>query len=105
MSSPPARDLNRFVAALLDGSLLPDHLLDEMRKPAVEGATYGLGLDWYDTTCGVRVYGNDGDALAYQAWAYSTADGSRQVAVGVTPNRPADPADAVHALLDAAFCG
>lgn len=99
-----ARDLNRFVAALLDGSLLPDRLLDEMRRPAAEGTTYGLGLDWYDTTCGVRVYGNDGDALAYQSWAYSTADGSRQVTVALTSNRPADPGDAVDALLDGAFC-
>lgn len=98
------RDLNRFVAALLDGSLVPAHLLAEMKKPGVESATYGLGLDWYDTTCGVRVYGNDGDALAYQAWSYSTEDGRRQATVGLTSNRPADPADAVHALLDDAFC-
>ncbi|MFC8825635.1 serine hydrolase domain-containing protein [Streptomyces sp. NPDC057137] len=98
------RDLNRFVAALLDGSLVPDHLLAEMKKPGAEGATYGLGLDWYDTTCGVRVYGNDGDALAYQAWSYSTEDGRRQATVGLTSDRPADPADAVHALLDEAFC-
>ncbi|MFE6027919.1 serine hydrolase domain-containing protein [Streptomyces niveus] len=98
------RDLNRFVAALLDGTLIPAHLLDEMKKPGVAGATYGLGLDWYDTTCGIRVYGNDGDALAYQAWSYSTADGRRQATVGLTSNRPADPADAVHALLDDAFC-
>lgn len=98
------RDLNRFVAALLDGSLLPADLLAEMKKPGVESATYGLGLDWYDTTCGVRVYGNDGDALAYQAWSYSTEDGRRQATVGLTSNRPAEPSDAVHAFLDDAFC-
>ncbi|WP_381797042.1 hypothetical protein [Streptomyces niveus] len=51
------------------------------------------------------MYGNDGDALEYQSWAYTTADGRRQVAVGVTPERPADPVDAAHALLDVAFCG
>lgn len=45
----------------------------------------------------------DGDALAYQAWSYSTADGRRQATVGLTSKRPADPADAVHALLDDAF--
>ncbi|MEV8334220.1 hypothetical protein [Streptomyces niveus] len=48
--------------------------------------------------------GDDGDALAYQAWSYSTADGRRQATVGLTSKRPADPADAVHALLDDAFC-
>lgn len=99
-----AKDLNTFVAALLDGELLPEHLLAEMKRPAVETATYGLGLDWYDTRCGVRLYGNDGDALAYQAWSYSTEDGSRQVTVGLTSKRPADPDEAVVALLDDAFC-
>ncbi|MET9553362.1 serine hydrolase domain-containing protein [Streptomyces sp. NPDC006645] len=98
------RDLNRFVAALLDGTLVPGRLLDEMREPGVESATYGLGLDWFDTTCGIRVYGNDGDALAYQAWSYSTDDGRRQATIGLTSNRPADPTPAVHALLDDVFC-
>ncbi|MGH3990081.1 MAG: serine hydrolase domain-containing protein, partial [Pseudonocardiaceae bacterium] len=59
-------DLNRFFAALLGGHLLPEPLLDEMRTPGVEGGRYGLGLAWRNTSCGIRVYGNDGDALAYQ---------------------------------------
>jgi D-alanyl-D-alanine carboxypeptidase len=99
-----ARDLNRFVAALLGGRLVPGHLLDEMRTPGVEGRRYGLGLAWQDTSCGVRVYGNDGDALAYQAWSFATADGRRQVTVALTPDFRGDPDDAVDALLDRAFC-
>lgn len=98
------KDLNRFVAALLDGRLVPARLLDEMRTPAVEGRRYGLGLTWRDTSCGVRVYGNDGDALAYQTWSFATEDGRRQVTVALTPDFRGDPDDAVDALLDQAFC-
>jgi D-alanyl-D-alanine carboxypeptidase len=99
-------DLNRFFAALLGGRLLPAHLLDEMRTPGIEGGRrYGLGLAWYDTSCGVRVYGNDGDALAYQSWSYSTVDRRRQVTVALTPGLNRDLDDAVDAFLDKAVCG
>ncbi|MDQ0946662.1 D-alanyl-D-alanine carboxypeptidase [Streptomyces phaeochromogenes] len=100
-----AKDLNRFVAGLLGGRLLPGHLLGEMKTPAVEGRRYGLGLAWQDTSCGVRAYGNDGDALAYQAWSFTTEDRRRQVTVALTPDFRGDPDDAVDALLDKAFCG
>ncbi|MBG6064391.1 serine hydrolase domain-containing protein [Micromonospora ureilytica] len=99
-------DLNRFFAALLGGRLLPDHLLKEMKTPGVEGGRYGLGLAWWrDTSCGVRVYGNDGDALAYQSWSYLTEDRRRQVTVVLTPDFDGDPDDAVDAFLNKAFCG
>lgn len=99
-----ARDLNRFTAALSGGDLLPGPLLNEMRTPGVRGGRYGLGLAWHDTPCGVRVYGNDGDALAYQAWSFATEDGRRQVTVALTPDFRGDPDDAVEALMDEAFC-
>jgi D-alanyl-D-alanine carboxypeptidase len=99
-----ARDLNRFFGALLRGRLLPDHLLDKMKTPGTDGGRYGLGLTWLDTSCGTRVYGNDGDALAYQSWSFSTEDGRRQVSVALTPDFRADLDDAVETFLDAAFC-
>ncbi|MFK3985612.1 serine hydrolase domain-containing protein [Micromonospora sp. NPDC050397] len=100
------RDLNRFFVALLGGRLLPGHLLDEMRTRGVGGGrAYGLGLAWWDTSCGVRVYGNDGDALAYQSWSFSTGDGRRQVTVALTPTFDGDPDDAVEAFVDRAICG
>jgi len=99
-------DLNRFFAALLGGRLLPAHLLDEMKTPGVAGGRkYGLGLAWQDTSCGVRAYGNDGDALAYQAWSFTTQDGRRQVTVAFTPTFRGDTDDAVDALLSEALCG
>jgi D-alanyl-D-alanine carboxypeptidase len=59
---------------------------------------------WRDTPCGVRVYGNDGDALAYQAYSFSTHD-RRQVTVAVTPNFDGDIDDAVTAFVDSVICG
>ncbi|MEO3843255.1 MULTISPECIES: serine hydrolase [unclassified Streptomyces] len=100
-----AGDLDRFLAALLGGRLLPDHLLAEMRTPSSGDRTYGLGLAWQETSCGVTVYGNDGDALAYQSWSFTTPDLRRHVTVALTPEHRADLDDSVDALLDAAFCG
>jgi D-alanyl-D-alanine carboxypeptidase len=97
-------DLNRFFAALLGGRLLPGHPFDEMRTPGVEGALYGLGLFWRDTSCGVRVYGHDGDALAYQSWSFSTEDRRHQVTVALTPDFRGDPDDAVDVFLNEAIC-
>ncbi|WBQ04836.1 serine hydrolase domain-containing protein [Kribbella sp. CA-293567] len=99
------QDLNKFFAALLAGDLLPRHLLDEMKTPGTETKKYGLGLAWRDTECGVRVYGNDGDALAYNVWSFSTEDGRRQATLALTPNHDGDVDDAVKAFLDEAVCG
>jgi D-alanyl-D-alanine carboxypeptidase len=99
------RDLNRFFHALLDGRLLPASLLTEMETPAIEGGRYGLGMFLIETPCGVRAYGNDGDALAYQSWSYSTADGRRQVTIAVTPDFRSDLDDLVSSYLDEVFCG
>jgi D-alanyl-D-alanine carboxypeptidase len=98
------RDLNRFFAALLGGHLLPARLLDAMKTPGTSDGTYGLGLSWHDTTCKVRVYGNDGDALAYQTYSFSTEDTRRQVTVAVTPHLPDNPDKSVDAFVDQAIC-
>ena len=100
-----AADLHRFFAALLDGRLLPRRLLAEMETPGDPNRSYGLGLAWRDLSCGVRVYGNDGDALAYQSWSFGTEDTRRQVTVALTPDFSGDTDDAVDAFLDEAFCG
>jgi D-alanyl-D-alanine carboxypeptidase len=100
------QDLNQFVAALLGGRLLSRHLLDDMRTAGFGNSRYGLGLAWWqDTSCGVRVYGNDGDALTYQSWTYATEDNSRHVTIALTPGHDSDPEQAVDAFLDRALCG
>ena len=97
-------DLNRFFAALLGGRLLPAHLLEAMKTPGVEGGRYGLGLTSRVTACGVRVYGNDGDALAYQTWSFSTPGGRRQVTIAITTGPVRDLDAEVGAVLDEALC-
>lgn len=98
-------DLNRYFDALLGGDLIPPRLLAEMKTPGVPGGRkYGLGLAWIDTTCGVRVYGNDGDALAYAAWSFTTEDRRRQVTIAVTPDFTADLDDVVESFVDKAIC-
>jgi D-alanyl-D-alanine carboxypeptidase len=98
-------DLDRFFAALLGGRLLPRHLLEDMKTPGIAGGRYGLGLFIRDTTCGVHVYGHDGDALTYQSWSYATADRRHQVTVALTPDFRGDADDAVDAFVDRAICG
>jgi D-alanyl-D-alanine carboxypeptidase len=98
------RDLNRFFAALLGGHLLPARLLDAMKTAGTPDGRYGLGLSWHDTTCKVRVYGNDGDALAYQAYSFSTEDTRQQVTIAVTPHLPDNPDKSVDAFVDQAIC-
>jgi D-alanyl-D-alanine carboxypeptidase len=66
---------------------------------------YGLGLSWWDTSCGVRLYGNDGDALAYQAYSFSSEDGQHQVTLALTPDFSGDPDHAIDAFVDKAICG
>ena len=51
------------------------------------------------------MYGNDGDALAYQSWSFSTEDLRRQVTIALTPDFHGDLDDAVDAFLDKAICG
>ncbi len=98
-------DLNRFFGALLGGRLLPAGLLREMKTTRSTRA-YGLGLAWWQhTTCGVTVYGNDGDALAYQTFSYATADRRRQATIAFTPDFTGDVDAAVDAFMDRVFCG
>ncbi len=98
------RDLDRFMTALLGGRLLPPYLLKQMKTPGTKDGHYGLGLAWIDTTCGIRAYGNDGDALAYQSWSFTTTDLRRRVSLVLTPNFASDSDDVVDPYLDKAFC-
>ncbi|MGW0179043.1 serine hydrolase domain-containing protein [Nocardia sp. NPDC003345] len=98
-------DLNRFFDALLGGRMVPARLLDDMRTPGVEGSTYGLGLRMRTTSCGIRVFGNDGDALASAAWSFSSEDLDRQTTIALGPAFTGDPDEAVDAFLDHTFCG
>ena len=98
-------DLNRFFDALLHGKLLRRDLLAKMEKPPA-GSTYGMGLRKRTLTCGVTAYGNDGDALTYLTYSFTTEDRRRQVTVSLTPWGPDRNStdDAVDALVEKALC-
>jgi D-alanyl-D-alanine carboxypeptidase len=97
-----ARDLARFLAALLGGDLLPAR---ELRAMEAVSPRYGLGLAVYSTRCGLA-WGHTGNLNGVLTIAWSTRDGRRQ-AVLMTNAYPL-PAAADTALRRAAvtaFCG
>ncbi|GGQ09300.1 serine hydrolase domain-containing protein [Streptomyces roseolilacinus] len=101
-------DLNRFLAALLGGRLLPKAQLAEMLEavPAAElGASYGLGIIRYDTACG-PVWGHPGGIPGYSTFLLGTQDGRRQFALSDTPYGDDATGGAVlEGLLNEALCG
>jgi D-alanyl-D-alanine carboxypeptidase len=72
-----ARDLARFLAALLGGHLLPAR---ELRAMEAVGPRYGLGLAVYPTRCGLA-WGHTGNLNGVLTIAWSTRDGRRQAVV------------------------
>jgi D-alanyl-D-alanine carboxypeptidase len=82
-------DLNRFTQALLDGELLSDASLTEMKTTVPAGdelwpeATYGLGLQSYPLSCGGVAWGHGGDIPGTQTRNAVGPDGTA-VTVAVT---------------------
>ncbi|WP_237771217.1 serine hydrolase domain-containing protein [Kribbella sp. ALI-6-A] len=95
------RDLNRFFGALLDGDLLPAHLLAELKTTA-HNSPYGLGLISRSLSCGTA-WGKDGDAPGYSTWTFVSPNNTRRVTVSVTWGAGNHKA-AVNALLDKELC-
>ncbi|MBK1786643.1 serine hydrolase domain-containing protein [Prauserella cavernicola] len=106
-----ARDLNRFFDALLDGRLLPEEQLTEMKKvrPGALGSfDYGLGLMSIASPCGgPDWWGHGGDFPGYNTWSLHTEDTGRQVTAGMNLDVTA-PVDAhaamVNQVLPAELC-
>ncbi|MFC8424216.1 serine hydrolase domain-containing protein [Streptomyces sp. NPDC057236] len=112
-----ARDLNRFLTALVGGRLLKPAELAAMRTtvpvprdnghPA--GTEDGLGLFLTPLSCGGGYLGHGGSGFGYVVRAATTTDGRRTVTVSAH-SRPADPRtaarqqDALHDLVDHALC-
>ncbi len=101
-------DLDRFIAALLGGKLLRPAELAEMQRTTGLGAgkDYGLGLQRYDTSCGLY-WGLTGGIPGYSTAVYGAADGGRQFAVSVNLYDVSDleaAGKAWQALVDAGAC-
>lgn len=97
-----ARDLARFLAALLGGHLLQAR---ELRAMEAVSPRYGLGMAVYPTRCGLA-WGHTGNLNGVLTIAWSTRDGRRQAVL--MANAYPLPAAADTALRQAAvtaFCG
>lgn len=114
-------DLDRFYAALFDGTLLARAELDEMLATVPIGdvpphlPSSGLGIQTRELSCGT-FWGYDGGTWGAHTLAYASADGRRQAAVGINrmgyqsldeegwiQPHPIDTALLHH--LDRALCG
>ncbi|MFF2197709.1 serine hydrolase domain-containing protein [Streptomyces sp. NPDC058157] len=81
-------DLTSFYRALFQGRLLPAEQLDQMRttvpvkdESGAVAMRYGLGVFAVDTPCGTA-WGHNGAVFGAGTEAMTTADGTRQYAVG-----------------------
>ncbi|WP_175407908.1 serine hydrolase [Streptomyces sp. TRM64462] len=100
-------DLNRFYAALLDGTLLPPAQLRDLLDTTATAGRYGMGLSPTELPCGVTVWGHNGRIPGSYVRTAATRDG-RQVltfrtntdTLTATPTMP--PLETT--LLEAAFC-
>jgi D-alanyl-D-alanine carboxypeptidase len=99
-------DLDKFLQALFDGSLLTPSSLKSMTTRRLHdrhGWDYGLGLAQWDTGCGLA-YGHDGDApggYITQAWIIP----SEQRSVVVTVNASGSgPYTSAMSLAEDALC-
>ncbi|MEU4794960.1 serine hydrolase domain-containing protein [Streptomyces sp. NPDC023327] len=103
-------DLNRFFTALLDGRLLPDAQLAQMRttvpagRPFAAGARYGLGLVSTPLSCGGVYWGHGGSMTGYETRGGVTESG-RAANIAVT-TQPTDPTTMgrVEKAVDTALC-
>lgn len=76
------QDVNTFFSALLQGRLVNPATVEEMRGSDAD--FFGLGLfKWQDSCTGDFYYGHLGGTPGYESLAMTSADGTRQLAVGV----------------------
>ncbi|MGR6919732.1 serine hydrolase domain-containing protein [[Actinomadura] parvosata] len=94
-------DLNRFFRALFQGRLLRPAQQKQMTDPGTI-KEYGLGLEAGPLPCGTA-WGHGGGTHGYSTVAFSSADGSRQLALSMTPYS-GDPEKAAMTMLVTALC-
>ncbi len=96
-------DLDRFLAALLDGKLLPPAQMKEMTT-ASPASTYGLGLFSYTTSCGVELWGHNGAYAGTEAWTMGTRDAKHRLSLHFNTANFFGHQTLVPDILNAEFC-
>ena len=103
-------DINKFLAALVGGRLLPPAQLAEMQKTVAAPGfppnwRYGLGLMRIALSCGEFAWGHGGDIDGYETRDGITPNGrAATVVVTALPSREQSPQMLPDAVLDTALC-
>ncbi|MFI9505369.1 serine hydrolase domain-containing protein [Nocardia sp. NPDC052566] len=101
------RDLHTFLTALLDGRLLPPHLLAEMRTFRHVNDSYDYGLGLYEFRLdnhGCLANGHDGYVNGFGSLALRTPDGRHAVTLSVTDATTNDFSTAIDHFVRTAMC-
>ncbi|MGW2084743.1 serine hydrolase domain-containing protein [Streptomyces sp. NPDC001880] len=101
-----AGDLNRFQRSLIRGELLPPAQMEEMldEVPLGDGIGYGLGVEFAQLSCGVKVVGKGGRTNGSLSAMVGTPDGKHQLTFNVNGDWLQDGSLYVNAI-EAEFCG
>ncbi|MER7407628.1 serine hydrolase domain-containing protein [Streptomyces sp. NPDC000070] len=99
-------DLNRFQRSLIKGELLPRKQMAEMldEVPAGGGLGYGLGVEFAQLSCGVKVVGKSGRTNGSLSAMVGTQDGKHQLTFNINGDWLADPSLYIN-VIEAEFCG
>ncbi|MER6157020.1 serine hydrolase domain-containing protein [Streptomyces sp. NPDC001868] len=102
-----AKDLNKFMSALVQGKLTSAAQLKEMLKwtPVNSTQAYGLGLRRRDLSCGATVYGHTGTVQGYYTWAFTSKTGKRSVTSFANTSNNGTVYATVNRTLENTFCG
>ncbi|MDX3136472.1 serine hydrolase [Streptomyces europaeiscabiei] len=101
-----AKDLNKFMSALVRGQLTSAAQLKQMLKwtPVNSTQAYGLGLRRRDLSCGVSVYGHTGTVQGYYTWAFTSKSGKRSVTSFANTSNNSTVYATVNRTLESTFC-
>lgn len=99
-----ARDLDRFLDALLRGDLLTGQQRDEMMTLPTPDAVHGLGITRIPLGGGLVVWGKSGDRPGYNNGVAGTLDGARTLVYSAnTLKMGGDQPEAAVRIITAAF--
>ncbi|QEU90814.1 serine hydrolase domain-containing protein [Streptomyces kanamyceticus] len=101
-----ADDLNRFQRSLMRGELLPRAQLKEMLEEVPDGKAngFGLGVEFAELSCGVKVVGKSGRANGSVSAMVGTADGKHQLTFNINGDWLGDGSIYTD-VVEAEFCG
>ncbi|QCD53969.1 serine hydrolase domain-containing protein [Streptomyces hawaiiensis] len=99
-------DLNRFQRALVKGDLLPQKQMKEMfdEVPGGYGIGYGLGVEFAQLSCGVKVVGKTGRTNGSLSAMVGTQDGKHQLTFNINGDWLPDSSLYID-VIEAEFCG